>query len=192
MAVATSSPPTTPVTLDEYEGHYEIIDGKVVETPAMGAFEGWIASELNVILGSFAKANRLGIVVVETLFLIDRGRDLQRRPDLAFISADRWPINRRVPRTAAWDVIPDLAVEVISPTNTAKEVMDKLAAYFRAGVRLVWVVYPNHEQVYVYDSPTSVRILKVGNELDGGAVLPGFRLPLTELFVPEAETPPAP
>ena len=129
---------------------------------------------------------------VEILFRLFALPKRERRPDLAYVSYDRWPRDRPFPSAAVWDVIPDLAVEVISSTNTAKQIMDKLAAYFRVGVRLAWVIYPDHEQVYVYDSPTSVRILKVGNELDGGAVLPGFRLPLTELFVPEAETPPAP
>jgi len=190
MAVITSPPPTTPRALDEHEGHYEVIDGRVVEIPAMGALEAWLTCRLIEALILFTAANRAGLIAVEALFLLDRTRNRQRRPDVAFVSTERWPVSRQPSRTAAWDVVPDLVVEVISPTNTANEVMDRLGEYFPAGVRLVWVIYPYHQQVCVHDSPKTVRILHLGDELDGGAVLPGFRLPLTELFVPEAETPP--
>jgi len=80
-----------------------------------------------------------------------------------------------------------LAAEVMGPTNTAEAVLDRLEEYFQAGVRLVWVVLPRHGKGYVYESPTSVRILQVGDDLDGGAVLPGFRLSLAELFGDEGQ-----
>jgi Uma2 family endonuclease len=83
------------------------------------------------------------------LFRIDPARGLERRPDLAFISHERWPLERRAPMAAAWEVVPDLAVEVVSPTNTANDVQDKVRDYCRAGVRLLWVVYPLHGLVQV-------------------------------------------
>jgi Uma2 family endonuclease len=92
-----------------------------------------------------------------------------------------------VPDVAAWPVVPNLTVDVVSPTNTAEDVLAKVRDYFRTGVQLVWVVYPEDESVYVYTSRTSVRILDRTGELDGGDVLPGFRLALAELF----EQPPA-
>ena len=78
--------------------------------------------------------------------------------------------------------MPELAVEVVSPTNTADEIAEKLEEYFQVGVQRVWVVYPRQSKVYVYTSPAEVRVLVLGNELDGGDLLPGFRLPLTSLF----------
>jgi Uma2 family endonuclease len=183
MATATS--PTAETTLVSPEPtleHYEVIDGRIVETPPMDAFETWLASDLSREMGTFAKANGLGWVVVEMLFLIDHARNLQRRPDLAFVSAQRWPLNQRVPSAPTWDVVPDLAVEVISPTNSATDVMKKIEDYFRTGTRLVWVIYPDQRKIYVYESPTIVRILQIGDDLDGGAVLPGFRMPLASLF----------
>ena len=78
--------------------------------------------------------------------------------------------------------MPDLAVEITSPSNTADDEMQKLDEYFRAGTRAVWQFYPGQNRVYVYDSPTTVRILQAGDTLDGGTVLPGFRLPLAELW----------
>jgi Uma2 family endonuclease len=120
--------------------------------------------------------------VNETLFWIDRARKLKRRPDLAFVSAKRWSLKRAVPDTESWYVVPDLAVEVISKTNSANAVATKIEEYFHAGVNLVWVIYPATSKIYVYDSPTSTRILQVGDELDGGAVIPGFSVPLSTLF----------
>ena len=124
----------------------------------------------------------LGCVVPEMLFLLEDSPELKRRPDLAFVSAERWPIGKRVPRTEAWDVIPDLAVEFISQSNSADEVAGKIDEYFHAGVRQVWVVYPVTSKVQVYESPTRVKILQLGDELQGDPLIPGFRLPLSELF----------
>jgi Uma2 family endonuclease len=166
---------------------YEVVNGQRREVPPMGAFEAHIATRLSRFLGNHAWAQRLGNVEVEMTFRLDAATDLQRRPDVSFVSYDRWPRGRPVPRTSFWDVVPDLAVEVVSPTNTATEILDKIDEFFRAGVRLVWVIYPVKEQIYVYESRTVIRVLTLGDELDGGAVLPGFRLPLATLFHDEDE-----
>jgi Uma2 family endonuclease len=91
-----------------------------------------------------------------------------------------------VPGGEAWEVVPDLAVEVVSPSNTAIEVVKKLGDYFRAGVRQVWVIYPVQQFIYVYTSLADIRVLQPGDDLDGGAVLPGFRLAVSTLFEDEA------
>ena len=121
------------------------------------------------------------------LFRIDRATELQLRPDVAFVSHARWPRDRPAPREAAWDVVPDLAVEVVSPSNSANEVIDKLHEYFQAGVQRVWVVYPKTSEVYVYEAPQRVRIFGRTDELDGGAILPGVRLPMAHLFTLEPQ-----
>jgi Uma2 family endonuclease len=131
---------------------------------------------------------RLGRVVTETLFVIDRARKRKRRPDVAFVSVERWSLNRGVPDGEGWDIIPDLAVEVVSRSNSAEEVGMKIEEYFQAGVTRVWVIYPRLTKIYVYDSPTMVRILQLGDELDGEAIIPGFRVALSKLFEPEQET----
>jgi Uma2 family endonuclease len=185
--VSKAEPPLIPaVPAADDDVLYEVVNGQRVELPPMGAYEVDLASILLQFLGPFARAQNLGRVVVEMLFLIDATARLQRRPDVAFVSYQRWPRGRRVPHANAWDVVPDLAVEVVSPTNTAYEVVEKVQDYFRTGVQRVWVVYPNVEQVYLYDSPTQVRVLMRTDELDGEALLPGFRLPVATLF--EAET----
>ena len=147
----------------------------------MGAFETFLGSVLARLLGNFADAHQLGAVVSETLFLLDAEHNLQRRPDVAFVSYRRWP-DPTVPRANAWNVVPDLAVEIVSPTNMAEEMDGKITDYFRAGVSLVWVLYPESGRVYVYESPTKVTGVERTGELDGGAVLPGLRLPIEKIF----------
>ena len=116
----------------------------------------------------------------------DRHRN--RRPDVAFVSFDRWSKGKSESyRENAWDVVPDLAVEVVSPNDFADELIRKVSEYFAAGVRLVWVVYPRQKLVYVYDSFLSIHI--IGHDrgsLDGGSVLPGLSLPLSDVFIGEA------
>jgi Uma2 family endonuclease len=168
-----------------------VVNGQIVEKP-MAANSLWIASFLNQILGGFVLTHQLGWAVIEMIFLIDPARNLQRRPDLAFVSSGRWPLDRAIPEDAAWNVVPELAVEVVSPSNTVDEIMTKIEDYFRAGARLVWVIHPKHHKVSVYESPTSVRILQAGDDLDGGAVVPGFQFPVGALFRGLAGAPPAP
>jgi Uma2 family endonuclease len=166
---------------------YEVVDGKIVENPPMGARESILASYLLVLISRIARSNRLGWVVNETLFMIDPARKLKRRPDVAFVSAERWSLKLQVPASETWDVVPDLTVEVISESNSANAVARKIDEYFKAGVRTVWVIYPSTNKIYVYDSPTQVRILQLGDELNGEGIIPGFRVPLSALFAPEAE-----
>jgi Uma2 family endonuclease len=166
---------------------YEVVDGETVENPSMGARESILANDLGFLMESFARADQLGRTVIETLFLLDPTRLLKRRPDLAFVSILRWPLKQPIPPTECWEVIPDLAVEFISETNSAANVDKKLDEYFEAGVNAVWVVYPETRTVYAFDSRTRVRVLRVGDELDGGAIVPGFRIAVSKLFDPRAE-----
>ncbi|MGA9922929.1 MAG: Uma2 family endonuclease [Isosphaeraceae bacterium] len=165
---------------------YEVVDGQVVEKK-MSARETEIASILVGLLTSYLRTNRLGKVVGEMLFRISPENDLRRRPDVAFVSHARWPFNRRVPKVTPWDMVPDLAIEVISESNSAYEVLEKIHEYFAAGVSRVWVVYPDQAQVYLYASPTQIQVLKIGQELDGGDLLPGFHLPVAALFEDDPE-----
>jgi Uma2 family endonuclease len=185
--MATATAPETEVlehrSAMEPEGLYEVVDGLVREKPEMGAYEAALASVLGSLLDNFGRTNRIGQAFVEALFRLDHDQGLQRRPDVAFVSTDRWPLNRRPPRGEwAWDVIPDLAVEVISPTNRTLEDFVKIREYFPAGVRLVWMVLPAVDQIYVFHSPTEVRVLQRGDVLDGESVIPGFRVEVNELF----------
>ena len=159
---------------------YEIVHGQRVEKPAMSAFAGLIGFQLAHQMQVFAEQTKRGRAMTEIIFGL--AEDLQRRPDAAFVSFERWAEDRLPPHTDPWPVVPNLAIEVVSKSNPAEDILDKLEEYFHAGVELVWIVYPRQRQVYVYESPTQVHIVSHSDELDGGRVLPGFRLPLATLF----------
>ena len=166
---------------------YEVIDGQRVVLSPMGIFAAWIAGQIFGPLSHFARTQSVGRAVPEGLFHLPAPINRDRRPDVAFVSYQRWPKSRPLPATDnAWDVVPDLAVEVVSPTDQAEDLQGKIAEYFRAGVTLVWVAYPLQSEVYVYESPTQIRVLTRNDELDGGIVLPDFRLSLAELFAESA------
>ncbi len=172
----------SPLISEDDESLYEVVDGQVVEQDAMGAYEIRLASLLLAHLETFVRAHQLGRAAQEMLFDLAPAMNRKRRPDVAFVSFQRWLKQRRIPRTEAWEVIPNLAVEVVSPTNRVDDMLDKVVEYFQAGVEQVWVIFPSHEHVYVYASPTQVNILTRSDTLHGGAILPHFQLPLTELF----------
>ena len=161
---------------------YEVIDGRIVELPPMGTDEEITAGILHVRLGNHADATKLGRAVMETLFDFTKQVGHKRRPDVAFVSSDRWPRTKPVGKGDGWPVVPNLAIEVISPSNSWNEVLDKIHEYFHVGVERVWVVTTSKKQVHVYSSPTDVRILSHDEELTDAKLLPGFKLALHELF----------
>jgi Uma2 family endonuclease len=157
----------------------ELIDGTLVEK-TMGAVESMLNFEFGMFLGPFVKQHRLGIVLTaDGMVRLMPGK--VRLPDTCFISWDRLP-GRRAPASPILDLAPDLAVEVLSTGNTKAEMERKLREYFEAGVRLVWLIDPKPRTVVVHTSPKASTKLGAGETLDGGDVLPGFALPLAELF----------
>lgn len=183
MSVGTLPTPGPARPISDDEPLYEIIDGQRVELPPMSYYGGLTATKLTVELGIFLKSNELGHLAAETLFHLPLPADRNRRPDIAFVSYLRWAKEKKKDMEEnAWPVAPNLGVEIVSPTDDAVELLDKIAEYFEAGVELVWVVYPSKSMVYVFESLTKVRGLTRQDYLDGGKVLPGFRLQLTELF----------
>ena len=159
---------------------YEVVNGERVVKP-MGTYENVLAGDLHGHLRDYARASRNGRAAIEVLFdLPDMAND--RRPDVSFVSFDRWPEARGIPQTNAWAVAPDLAVEVVSTNDDFRDVLGRVSEYFRAGVRLVWLVVPDEELVYSYTARTAVRIFARGDDLTGDPVVPGFRLAVNDLF----------
>jgi Uma2 family endonuclease len=175
-------------TVDQSDGPlYEVVDGQRVGLPPMSAYAVAIANELLKYLILYLHDHDTGRALGEMLFSLPVTPPQNRRPDVAYVSYQRAPRSRPIPeQQTAWDVVPELAVEVLSPTDRADELMDRLHSYFQAGVQLVWVVYPRHQLVYVHESVTALRGLTAADELTGGPVLPHFRLPLSSLFPPTA------
>jgi Uma2 family endonuclease len=161
---------------------FEVLDGVVVECPPMGNRQVDLANRLIEWLMMSVIPQGSGRVFSEPLFRLRKESTRRRRPDIAFVSSSKWPRERPLPEGNAWEMAPDLAVEVVSPSDLATDLDQKLVEYFEAGVSLVWVIYPETRRVFVFASATEVRILSASDELDGGAVIPGFRLALTRLF----------
>ncbi len=171
------------IALQDDEALYEIVDGERVETTPMGVSAFRLANFLASRMILHAVPGDLGETIVEGLFHLPLPVDRNRCPDVAFVSYERWPKGRPTDRAAnAWEVVPDLVVEIVSPTDQVEELMAKIREYFEAGAKRVWVVHVEQALVYVYESPTRVVILAREATLDGNAVLPGFRLELASLF----------
>jgi Uma2 family endonuclease len=155
----------------------ELIDGVLVEKP-MGHRESRLAAWLIVALGSYLKEHKIGrLAGSDAPHRLPLG--IVRMPDVAFISFERVPQNQSDDGAiVSW--IPDLAVEVLSDSNTRREMSRKRREYFKAGVRLVWIADPRKRTVSVYRSAQDVRELGEDDELDGEDVLPGFRYSIRE------------
>lgn len=155
----------------------------------MGTQAGVVVSRLARKLGVYAEENQLGEVVSEILFgLTPRARH-KPRPDVAYVSYLRWPKGRLYPQGDPWPVVPDFVIEVVSPTDIAKAVQAKVKEYLDAGVSLVWLVYPQVGWVVAYESLHRMRGFTMADDLEAEPVLPGFRLPMTELFSDSAAPP---
>jgi Uma2 family endonuclease len=158
----------------------ELVDGVLVEK-AEGIREALLAGVLVKLLWEFVEPDDLGIVLPgdASLRLMP---GLVRFPDVSFISWETIGADE-VPKGPVPDLAPDLAVEVISQSNTKKEMERKLRDYFVSGVRLVWLIYPKKTQTAeIYTAPDAMRRVGKTHALDGGDVLPGFQLSLKDLF----------
>lgn len=161
------------------EGICELVDGTLV-MKAMGFYESLLASVLIGILDPFARAHDLGIVVGPDA-LVRLAPGLNRAPDVSFVAWERLP-GGEVPGEPVPDLAPDLAIEVLRRSNTRREIARKLDEYFAACTRLAWIMDPRARTVRVHRSPTEWVVLTEADELDGGDVLPGFRLLVREWF----------
>jgi Uma2 family endonuclease len=157
----------------------ELVDGVLLEK-VMGLIESALAGLLIEVLRTFVVPRNLGIVTGAD-GTVELMSGLVRIPDVAFISWDRLP-GRRYPTTPIPQLAPNLAVEVLSRSNTPGEMAGKRQDYFSAGVELVWEIDPDARTVAVYTSITDVTTLTQTDTLDGGSMLPGFTLPLQDLF----------
>jgi Uma2 family endonuclease len=174
---------------DRYNRLFELVDGTLVEK-AMGFRESLLAVSIAHLLKGVLDKNNLGIVAGADGMLRLLGKFV-RIPDVSFISLDRLP-GRKLPRRPIPELVPDLAVEVLSEANTAEEMERKFKEYFLAGVRLVWLVDPEKQTVEVFTAPDKSRMLAGDDLLTAEGVLPGFMVPVRSIFedLPEEEEEP--
>jgi Uma2 family endonuclease len=176
----------TRITVDEFEAtrgdeRVELIDGVVVAMPPASDWPASVTATITAMLWNHVHPRRLGRVYsAEAGFVLFADRETVRVPDVAFVRAERMPQGEarwHFPRLA-----PDLAVEVLSPTDRAADMQAKVAMYQEAGVPLVWVVHPQATSVTVLERGQAPRTLTVTDTLTGREVLPGFQIEVAELF----------
>jgi Uma2 family endonuclease len=175
---------TRQVTVAEFaamplEGVWELVDGEPVEMMASGGRAGWITLRIGSRLEQFTSSHHLGWVFsAETGFVLFPDRETVRSPDAAVVLRERLtePPESFVP------LAPDLAVEVLSPTDRMADALGKVAMYLDAGVKLVWLVDPATRTVGIFRPDAAPTTLREGDALDGGEVLPEFTVPVAEIF----------
>ncbi len=169
--------------LGEGDVRRELVDGEVVEMPPAGGVHGSVTLEIGRRLADYVERHGGGRVLVGDVgFILELPDDPERvrAPDVAFVSQERLPAGR-LPEGFLRGA-PDLAVEVLSPSDNPIEMQKKIRDYLDASARLVWVVAPEARVATVYRADGSARLLRVDDWLDGEDLLPGLRLKLGELF----------
>lgn len=161
----------------EDEPDYEIIDGQK-EIKMAGARHGRIGAKLIGRLENYLESNPIGgVYLSNTTFMIGAN---ERMPDVSFVSYTRFPEDGEP--SGKWEIAPDLAVEVISPTDIWDKVNRKVREYFAAGVQQVWLISQPEQEVMVYDSPTRISVVTADEDLTSETLLPGFKCRVGNLF----------
>ena len=161
---------------------YELVKGELLTMPLAGEEHGVLIINVTLPIAQYVRSNNLGIVYgADTGFQIESNPDTVLGPDIAFVLKDRLKetgISRGYRMGA-----PDLAVEIISPRDSAKRAEQKAHRWLAGGANIVWTVDPKTRTVKVYESTSSVAVLGEAHVLTGGTVLPGFKLPVSEIFI---------
>ena len=161
----------------------ELIRGVLCETVSVGKVHGRIAMTFGSALVAYVRPQRLGTVIgSDAGVLVQRNPDTVREPDIAYISAERLSLDDQ--SDGYLEVAPELVVEIVSPSDREQEVNDKTLMWLSLGVLMVVEVYPAERAVMVHRPGIPAVTLTGGDALDGGEVLPGFSLPLSEIFDP--------
>src|SRR5262245_37082230 len=167
------------LNLPQDGGSYEVVDGDLVRMSPAGWWHEKIVARLIGRLLAFVEARNLGTVLgSNAMYVLPSGN--KRSPDLSFVAAGRLPAAERP--TAFPSIAPDLAVEVVSPGDSPRPILDKVGDYLQAGVRLVWVIDPERRSAALYRSMTAVREIGPSEALEGEDVIPGFSCVLADIL----------
>ena len=166
---------------DDGYHRYELDEGRLLTMTPSGMLHAAVVTRLNAALANYVEAAKAGVVLAgDPGFKLESDPDTVRAPDVAFIARHRIPAQGLTPRF--WSGAPDLAVEVLSPGDKRSEVDRKIAQYLRHGVQQVWFVEPASRRLTTYAAGLAPVVLCETDTLDGGDLLPGFRIALARLF----------
>lgn len=163
------------------EGRYEVWGGELIEMPASGGRHSSIGVRISMRIATHVESLGLGVILgADGGFVIAREPMTLFVPDVSFVRSERYPVDD----AGILVLVPDLVVEVVSQSDRARDVAEKISVYRAAGVALIWVVYPEQRMVAVHTAtqPDVIHQFHEGDELDGGDVLPEFRLPVADIF----------
>lgn len=184
--IAVESKPTRKVWTDEEimglpdNGYdYEVVDGELLMSPKNNPEHGGICVRISSPMHLFARKHKLGEVWDSNTGFWMINRNL-RAPDISFVTEER--VKSLRPLRTFFEGAPDLAVEVLSSTNSRREMDRRLGDFFASGTRIVWIIDPERQMAEVCHSVTDRKLVGPGGTLDGEDLLPGFRLPLRDLF----------
>jgi Uma2 family endonuclease len=162
-------------------GRFDLIDGELISMSPAGGYQGEVASQFVRALLNHSDERQPGkVYTAEASFMLQRDPDVVLAPDAAFVRASRLP--PLAERLGFLPVAPDLAVEIVSPSDRMTEVRRKISTYLMLGTPLVVMVEPRHCRVTLYRPGREPRVLHEGDVIDGDDVLPGFQLPVSKLF----------
>ena len=159
----------------------ELIRGVLYKTMPTGLTHGEIVMNLGGELRNFIRPRRLGrLAGSDSGMMLERDPDTVREPDIAYISAHKLPLDVRL--SGYFEGWPDLVVEIVSPSDSSREVFDKARMWISFGVSLVWVVDPQTRIIEVHRPDQPLLSLAEDDTLNGGEVLPGFSCPVRDVF----------
>lgn len=175
---------TRRITIDEFaemplQGIWELVDGEPIESSPAAGRSGWINATIVALPANYVRQSGLGRAFsAETGFVLFEDRQTVRSPDAAVVLRNRLA---ELPDSFV-PMAPDLAVEVLSPSDRMADAMSKVSMYLQAGVRLVWLIDPATLTVTIFRQDAAPKMVSEGDILDGGDVLPGFSVPVAEIF----------
>ncbi len=179
---------TAPITLEEFASlargteQHELSAGELITMPPPKAFRSMIASLLLEVLQSYLRKQGKARAFAEAGYVLSRGPLTIRQPDVSVLSKARI---ESTDREGYFEGAPELAVEVVSPTDSAEDLQVKVDQYLQAGARQVWILYPKTKCIYVFRAGEQVAVLDASQTLEGGDLLPGFAVAVADLFVSE-------
>jgi Uma2 family endonuclease len=167
------------VKLEESGAHFELIEGVLYEVMSPNPTHAFVVANLSAELHTHVRQTKAGRVYAgDPLVRFKRDPDLVLAPDVAFVAADRLPLEE----SAYMVIAPDLAIEVVSPGNSAGEIKRKVGIYLEGGVKSVWIVYPEERRVVVYSTGGEPRVFDEADEITGDLALPELSLHVAEIF----------
>lgn len=158
---------------------HEIDAGELIAEPPSLPLHGTIRANVITLLGGYVLRNQLGSAVSGSGFILGRNPDTLRGPDFAFFRADRLHL---VPEDGWPEFGPDLVVEIVSPSDTARQIDRKMHQYLAAGTLAVWVVYPDTKSVHIFEPAGIARVVEIDGTLSSPQALPGFEIAVREIF----------